>query len=142
MPESKPAAPNARAATGQRGEALAARWLERQGWQVVGRNLRRGRREADLVAVRSESDGKVLLVAEVKSARTSAQDGPGSVLHPHDPADLVQRLHRDQRRRLWQLAELLGREHDAEVLQVWLVAVLLGHNRESLLVCEVPLDDA
>lgn len=136
-----PAAPNARTLTGQRGEALAARWLERHGWHIVGRNLRRGRREADIVARRSAADGRVLAVVEVKTARESRHPAPASVLAPRDPADLVLRLGAAQRRRLWSLAQELGREHNADVLQVLLITVLLGPNRESLLVHEVPLED-
>ena len=139
--DSSPAAPNARAATGQRGEALAARWLERHGWHIVGRNLRRGRREADIVATRAAADGRVLAVVEVKTAQESRRQIEASVLAPRDPADLVLRLRADQRRRLWVLAQELGREHNADVLQVLLMTVLLGPNRESLLVHEVPLED-
>lgn len=136
-----PATPHASALTGQRGEALAARWLERHGWQVEGRNVRRGRREADIVASRTAADGRVLAVVEVKSARESRHPAPASVLAPRDPADLVLRLGAAQRQRLWSLAQELGREHNADVLQVLLMTVLLGPNRESLLVHEVPLED-
>lgn len=48
---------------GVRGEALAARFLEERGWEILGRNVRAGRREVDLIATR----GQVVAFVEVKS---------------------------------------------------------------------------
>jgi putative endonuclease len=48
---------------GDRGEALAARHLERHGWTILHRNFRMGRKEIDLVARR----GEVVAFVEVKS---------------------------------------------------------------------------
>lgn len=53
---------------GDRGEALAARFLERAGWTVLARNYRLGHKEIDLVARR----GEVVAFVEVK-----ARAGPG-----------------------------------------------------------------
>ena len=50
---------------GRRGEEEAARFLEREGWRVVGRNVRVGRCEVDLIVTR----GDVLAFVEVKSRR-------------------------------------------------------------------------
>ncbi len=50
------------AVRGARGEAIAALWLEARGYTIVARNLRRGRREIDLVAAR----GATLVAVEVK----------------------------------------------------------------------------
>jgi putative endonuclease len=60
-------------ALGRWGEAVAARLLERRGWEIVARNYRAGRGEVDLVARR---DG-VLAFVEVK---TRAGEGYGSPL--------------------------------------------------------------
>jgi len=58
---------SARAALGTAGEALVADHLRRQGFTIVGENVRVGRLELDLVAVR---DG-LLVFCEVRT-RTSA----------------------------------------------------------------------
>lgn len=48
---------------GRRGEDLAALHLQSDGWSILARNYRAGRREVDLVAVR----GPVLAFVEVKT---------------------------------------------------------------------------
>ena len=60
-------------ASGRRGEDLAHRYLQRQGYIVIARNYRvgSGEGEADIVAW----DGDVLVIVEVKS-RESAEYGP------------------------------------------------------------------
>ena len=48
---------------GDRGEAIAARHLERAGWTILARNFRMGHKEIDLVAQR----GEVVAFVEVKT---------------------------------------------------------------------------
>ncbi|MDH5760912.1 MAG: YraN family protein [Gemmatimonadota bacterium] len=55
---------------GRRGEALAAAYLEEDGWSILVRNFRFGRREVDLVVRR----GDILAFVEVK-ARTGSRFG-------------------------------------------------------------------
>jgi len=57
---------------GQRGEDAVARVLESRGWEIVGRNVRVGRLEIDLVAKR----GQVVAFCEVRTRRTDAFGAP------------------------------------------------------------------
>jgi putative endonuclease len=59
-------------ALGETGERIAERWLRRQGWRVLHRRFRSGRRDIDLVV---ERDGTVAFV-EVKARRGEEFGGP------------------------------------------------------------------
>ena len=50
---------------GAMGERLAARYVERLGWRIVGRNVRVGRGELDIVA----ADGDELVIIEVRTRK-------------------------------------------------------------------------
>jgi putative endonuclease len=65
-----------RRALGQRAEALVARWLAEQGYDIVATNLRLGALEIDLVARK----GPVVAVVEVRTRGKTARTTPlGSV---------------------------------------------------------------
>ena len=55
---------------GDRGERLAARWLRRQGYRILHRNLTIGRDEADLVVV--DPAGRSIVIVEVKTRSSVA----------------------------------------------------------------------
>lgn len=55
------------AATGRRGEEIAADWLRREGYEICERNWRRGRYELDIVARK----GEYLHFVEVKTRRAN-----------------------------------------------------------------------
>jgi putative endonuclease len=59
-------------ALGALGERIAARWLMRDGWQIVDRRWRNGRRDLDLVVMREN----VVVFVEVKTRRTTWSGGP------------------------------------------------------------------
>lgn len=59
-------------ALGALGERIAARWLARDGWQVVDRRWKSGHRDLDLVAVRDH----VVAFVEVKTRRSTWSGGP------------------------------------------------------------------
>jgi putative endonuclease len=63
---------NARQQFGRAAEAAAARYLARQGWVLLGRNVRIGRGELDLIVRR----GDVLAFVEVKARRSAACGSP------------------------------------------------------------------
>jgi putative endonuclease len=59
-------------ALGALGERIAARWLARDGWQVVDRRWRSGRRDLDVVAIRDN----VVAFVEVKTRRSTWSGQP------------------------------------------------------------------
>jgi putative endonuclease len=63
---------NARQQFGRAAEAAAAQQLTRDGWTVLGRNVRVGRGELDLIVRR----GDVLAFVEVKARRSTAFGAP------------------------------------------------------------------
>jgi len=75
--------------TGQQGEDAAAKYLRRQGFKIIARNVRAGRNEIDIVA----QEGKTLVIVEVRSR--TADDGilpedsigPTKQLHVHRAAE-------------------------------------------------------
>lgn len=97
------------AALGERGEELAARYVEELGWQVVDRNWRCRAGEIDLVALDQAS--ATLVVVEVKS-RSSI--GYGHPLEAVTPAKL---------NRLLRLAAAWAAEHQARVQHLRVDAV-------------------
>ncbi|MBI4082980.1 MAG: YraN family protein [Candidatus Lambdaproteobacteria bacterium] len=109
---------NAKAELGRRGEGLAARFLERQGYAIRARNFRRARGEIDLVATH---DGYLVFV-EVKT-RTA-----GAPLHPS--LSVTAR----KREKLRQLGALYCAEHPELALQPRfdVVSVELGGHTRSI----------
>lgn len=57
---------------GRMGEDLAARHLQEKGYEIIGRNVRCGPAEIDLIAL----DGDILCFVEVKSRCRSEQGDP------------------------------------------------------------------
>lgn len=84
------------ATLGQRGEAIAAKYLRRFGYKMVARGSRGALGEIDLVAV----DGRTVVFVEVKTRRS--QDAG----HPADAVD------HDKQRRLTRLAVGYLRRHN------------------------------
>ena len=63
---------NARQQFGRAAEEAAAQYLTRHGWRLLGRNVRVGRGELDIIARR----GPVLAFVEVKARRTRTCGAP------------------------------------------------------------------
>jgi putative endonuclease len=69
---------NERQQFGRAAEEAAARYLQRQGWRLVDRNVRIGRGELDLIVRR----GPVLAFVEVKARRSSTAGAPEDAVTP------------------------------------------------------------
>lgn len=63
---------DARHELGKRAEDAAASYLEDGGFVILGRNMRAGRREVDIVA----RDGPVVIIVEVRTRSAGAWVGP------------------------------------------------------------------
>lgn len=85
-----------RQALGARGERVAARHLRRQGYRILGRNLRSRLGEIDIVA-RDPRD-KAVVIVEVKTGRS---DDPSPEVH----------VNRHKKRKLTVLADQIIRRH-------------------------------
>lgn len=70
-----------RAELGREGERLVAQHLESKGYRIVGRNVRVGRLEIDLIATR----GGLMVFVEVRTRRV------GSLVHPAQTFDAEKR---------------------------------------------------
>ncbi len=58
--------------TGRRGERVAARWLRKNQFRVIGRNVSVGVGEADIVCI--APDKRTLVIVEVKARKLSDRD--------------------------------------------------------------------
>ena len=106
MVTSAPRTGDRRRALGKRAEDEAVETLVQHGWQVVGRNVRVGRLELDVLARK----GDVLAVVEVRFR------GPGSWLGALDSVDGRKRERlRTAARRLWD--EQFARDESLRVLR-------------------------
>jgi putative endonuclease len=71
----------ARQTFGIKGERVAEKWLTVHGWEIAERRFRNGRRDIDLVAIRSELTGRTVAFVEVKTRATADFGGPVSAVN-------------------------------------------------------------
>lgn len=102
---------------GDRGESIAAEHLERNGWTILTRNFRLGRKEIDLVARR----GEVVVFVEVKCR---AGDGFG---HPLEA--ITARKRREIRRVATAWVQRFGQSGDIYRFDAF--AVQLAHGKPT-----------
>ena len=76
-------------AFGELGERIAARWLEQQGWRIVARRFRSGRRDIDVVA---ECEGVIAFV-EVKARHGDEFGDPVEAVNRRKQRELVKSAH-------------------------------------------------
>jgi putative endonuclease len=67
------------------GERIAARWLERRGWSLVGHRFRSGHRDLDLIV----RQGSLVAFVEVKARRGGGFGGPLGAVHWRKRRELV-----------------------------------------------------
>ncbi len=91
--------------TGAHGERLAAEWLEARGYKIVGRNIRMGFGELDLVAC--APDGRTIVAVEVKT-RVRRAGAPGASQSVAPEASVTAR----KRARLLRLLGTLAASND------------------------------
>lgn len=116
---------NARHTLGRLAEQAAADHLNRNGWRLLGRNVRVGRGELDLIARR----GRVLIFVEVK-ARCTATCGS-----PEDAVDVRKRHQVSRLAELW-LASHPWAVRDVDDVRFDIIAVDAG--RPALVVRHLP----
>jgi len=106
-----------RSGLGQRGEIVAAHWLQRRGYSILARNWRCGRLELDLVA----RLGETLVVVEVKTRRELGTDPPSRPEEAVNPA---------KQRKLGQAgAAFLGTQSDCLSLRFDVIAIRVRGDR-------------
>lgn len=79
----------ARQRLGELGERIAARWLRKQGWEIVAHRFRNGRRDLDLIA---ERRGTVVFV-EVKARRGDVFGDPVEAVTWRKQRELTRSAH-------------------------------------------------
>ena len=83
---------------GRRAERFAARYLRRQGWRILGRNVDDRLGEIDLLAL----DGATIVVVEVRSSETKTFDELAATVNHEKQRRLTDATLRFvQRRKLW-----------------------------------------
>lgn len=70
---------------GARGESDAAAWLERKGWRLLEKNIRRGHGELDISAM----DGDELVIVEVRSRSVGVMQPPELSVGPRKIRRLI-----------------------------------------------------
>lgn len=100
---------------GQLGERIAERWLRKQGYQILARRFRHGRRDIDLVAQRE----RTVAFVEVKARRGTEFGDPVEAVHHRKQRELTRSA------RVW--IDRHGR--DGEMYQFDVVGVLIDDLR-------------
>ena len=98
-------------ALGKWGEEYAARYLHKQGFEIVCRNWRSAACEVDLLL----RHGELLVVCEVKTRRSHSHG------HPDEAVDA------DRLRRLTSAAELVAADNPSASVRVDLVSITAGN---------------
>jgi putative endonuclease len=75
---------------GADGEDIAASHLERMGWRILGRNVRIGRGELDIIA----ADGGELVIVEVRTRRIGAISPSETTVGPKKIKNLIKTARR------------------------------------------------
>lgn len=86
---------------GEKGERRAAEYLERRGWEILGRNWRCDFGEVDIIARDNERDESPTVLVEVKTRAGRGREWP----FPEEAVD------ERKRQRYWNMAQRYLQEH-------------------------------
>lgn len=111
---------------GRNGERLAAKYLKKRGYKVLGRNLRTPEGEADLL-VESRADGAIVVV-EVKTRTRTDADHPGASSLLASPERAVDH---DKQRRLAAILAHLARANAWRDRPLRVDVVAIEHTRAN-----------
>ena len=114
---------NARQALGRAAEDAAARHLQERGWRLLGRNVRIGRGELDIIARR----GPVLAFVEVKARRTSTCGAPEDAVNVRKRRQIARLAELGLSARPWALAGVTDVSFDIVAVDAGSVPCHLRH---------------
>lgn len=115
---------------GGRGEESAALYLEKNGYRIIGRGVRLGHLEIDIIA----EDGVHLVFAEVKTRR-AYPDHPSRFGRPADAVDARKRAHLTDAVRLWKKRH--PGEYDALIPNIDIIEVYADPTANPYRVLEI-----
>lgn len=102
-------------ALGRKGEDLALEYMVAQGYEIVGRNLRPGNVEVDILAAKDD----VIAVVEVKSRKSA-------LVHPAHSVDGVKRA------RLARAARALSQTYPSKSIRFDVISIIISAGKNEI----------
>jgi len=116
---------SSRSEVGQTGERLAAQFLQRKGYEILGTNYRKKWGEIDIIAAK----GKTVHFVEVKAVSRESTSGEGSREMDYRPEELV---HKTKLQKVARTAATYMEERgDAREYQIDVVGVIMNEKAHT-----------